>query len=125
MSGGIVESPTAELPKIHDIFDNHVEVWKGYPLTKRAVLSRPTMYLRERCKTAELFQELHNLVLAGDKQRNFDARDFANAVAHLSGKMQRWYQHLPFELQYEWPMSVAVWELQLVCRLICFIHSRC
>ena len=113
MSGETAESRVSGLPKIHDVFEDRMEFWIGYPLTKDTVPHRPTLYLRERCKLAFLFQEMHDLIFVNDKLA-MEIREFASAVNRLSAKLQDWYRHLPFELHYEWPMSVAVWELQSV-----------
>ena len=117
MSGATAESRVSGLPKIHHVFRDQVEFWIGYPLARNAVPYRPTLYLRERCKLAGLFQELHNLILTPNKQRHVDIRGFADEVDLLSVRMQHWYQYLPFELHYDWPMSIAVWELQFVYHL--------
>lgn len=100
-------------PKIHEVFEDTTEFWVGYPLTTSPVPHRPTLYLRERCRLAEVFHEMHDLIL-GEKQNDMEIHDFAGAVDLLSAQMHRWYQSLPHELHYEWPMSVAVWELQSV-----------
>jgi hypothetical protein len=101
-------------PKIHDVFDDAVEEWTGYPLTSSAVPHRPTLYLRERCRLVEILRDLHALVLAKADPSIATVQGFVKAVGDLNEKMQHWYQRLPFELQYRWPSSVAVCELQSV-----------
>lgn len=84
----------------------------GYPLTREAVPYRPTLYLRQRCRLAELFGEIHTLILSKSRPANETLQDFAGAARGLSARMKQWYELLPHELHYRWPMSVAVWELQ-------------
>jgi hypothetical protein len=112
--GTAISNVSSGLPKIHDVFDDWLEVWIGYPLTRSAVTHRPTLYLRERCRLAALFQDMHDLILASDKLQTMTIRKFASTVDCLLEDMQHWYQHLLFELHYQWPMSVAVWESQYV-----------
>jgi hypothetical protein len=100
-------------PKIHDVFDDTVEEWTGYPLTSSATPHMPTLYLRERCRLVEIFRDLHALVLAKGDPCVASVQGFVKAVGVLNQKMQNWNQRLPFETQYRWPTSVAVWELQL------------
>lgn len=111
MSRATVASRWSGLPKLREVFDDRSEPWIGYPFTKDEVAHRPMLYLVERCKLATLFQEMHGLIFA---ENDMPIRKFANALDKLSMKVQQWYRHLPFELQYEWPMSVAVWEMQYV-----------
>ena len=114
MSGAIAEPSRPGFPKIYDVFDDQVEAWTGYPLTSSNTTYRPTLYLRERCRLAEIFKDVHALILTKPKPCDSTVQGFANAVEDTSTKMRHWYQRLPFELQYSWPMSVAIWELQSV-----------
>ena len=114
MRRGTESASVSGLPKISDVFDDKREWWIGYPLTKTAVPHRQTLYLQERCILAGLFQEIHDVILASDKKQIMTMREFSNAVDCLSVKMQHWYENLPLELRYHWPMSIAVWELQCV-----------
>lgn len=97
---------------IKDVFDNEIEFWIGYPLTRSAVLHRPNIYLQERCKLAEIFEEIHKLMFADDRDDDLEVHEFGRAVDLLCSKMQNWYERLPSELHYEWPISTATWELQ-------------
>lgn len=112
LSGATEDSASLPCPKIYDVFDDKSEVWTGYPLTKSNTPQWPTLYLRERCRLGEMFQELHSLVLTNGQPHESTVQGFVKAVEELLAKMQHWCQRLPFELQYRWPMSVAVWELQ-------------
>lgn len=114
LSGATEESASLECPKIYDVFDHKSQTWTGYPLTNSNVLHWPTLYLRERCRLAEIFRELHSLILTKGQPHESTVHGFVHAVEELLAKMQRWCQRLPWELQYRWPMSVAVWELQWV-----------
>ena len=89
-----------------------MEYWVGWPLTRKPVAHRPTLYLRERCKQAKVFQEIHDLILVDEPEGTKSLREFSAAVDRVATKLQYSRQHLPFELQYVWPMSIAVWELQ-------------
>ncbi|KAM0714321.1 hypothetical protein Q7P37_010108 [Cladosporium fusiforme] len=111
MSGAKAEPRRSDMPSIEEVFTDTPEIWTGYPLTNSAVPYRPTLYLLERCKLAEIFQEIHSLLLARGEQRNETIRTFASAVENLSGRMQHWLARLTRELQYRWPMSIDVWEL--------------
>lgn len=99
---------------IYDVFDDHLEAWTGYPLTRSATAFRPTLYLRERCRLAEIFEEVHLLILTRGKTCDRTVQGFTRAVEELSKKMRYWYRRLPFELQYRWPMGIAIWELRSV-----------
>lgn len=125
MSAGTATPRVSGFPKIHEVFEDRPEPWIGYPLTRTPVPHRPTLYLQERCKLAVHFQEMHDLVLLSDERSQSSIETFVREVDRLSAKMQRWYSHLPFELHYQWPMSVAVWELQSVERLPCNMFSVC
>lgn len=114
MSGAKAEPRRSDMPSIEEVFTDKPEIWTGYPLTSSVVPYRPTLYLLERCKLAEIFQESHSLLLARGEQRNGTIRGFATAVENLSARMQHWLARLPRELQYRWPMSIDVWELQCV-----------
>lgn len=114
MSSLKAEQSSFQPPKIHDIFEDSIEFWVAYPLSRRRVPHRPTLYLRERCLLAGLFQEMHDLIFPSGEQENMIDREFISAVERLSTKMQQWHQRLPFELQYTWPMCIATWELQFV-----------
>ncbi|KAF2718637.1 hypothetical protein K431DRAFT_129166 [Polychaeton citri CBS 116435] len=111
MSGITVKNHVSGLPRIQEVFDDRVEAWIGYPLARNVVFYRPTLYLRERCRFAGLLHEMYDLVSVNNQQHNGAIRAFTGEVDRLSARMERWYQYLPFELQYGWPMSVAVWEL--------------
>jgi hypothetical protein len=114
MSGVKVDFRLPGVPKIHDVFDDKFEWWIAYPLSLSAVLHRPTLYLRERCRLAGFFQEMQNLIFECEQEHSVAIREYAKAVEFLVTKMKHWYGYLPFELHYQWPMSVAVWELQYV-----------
>ena len=114
MSGAIAKPSQSGFPRIYDVFDDQVEVWTGYPLTRGATAYRPTLYLRERCRLAEIFKEVHALILTRGEQRNTTVEGFISAVEELLAKMRHWYQRLPFELQYRWPMGISIWELRSV-----------
>ena len=114
MSGTATEMRLTNVPKIHETFDDTVEIWIGYPLTRRAVADRPTLYLQERCRLVGLWQEMYDLIFASDEQCRSRIRDFAAAVDQMSTRLRKWYRFLPFELRYEWPFNIAVWELQYV-----------
>lgn len=102
-------------PDLDQVFDhNMVETWTGYPLTMENVPFRPVIYLKERCRLTELFEEIHSLLLLRDEERNVSARQFDSDVHALSTKVLHWFDRLPPELQYKWPMSTAIWELQWV-----------
>jgi hypothetical protein len=118
MSGATVASHLSDLPKIHEVFNDKVEPWIAYPSSPESVPHRPTLYLRERCRLAGLFEEMHELFFPSNKQHHATIREFISTVDVLSGKMKDWYHTLPFELHYVWPMSVAVWELQSVYHLV-------
>lgn len=106
------EPPRSCFPRMHDVFEDVVEMWTGYPLTKTYSPHRPTLYLRERCRLAELFEEFHVLVLTKGKPAESTVQGFVAATEDFLARMRQFYHRLPFELQYRWPMSAAVWELQ-------------
>jgi hypothetical protein len=112
LNGTTTEPLQFGFPKIHDVFEDKVEMWTGYPLSETSTPHRPTLYLRERCRLAELFEELHALVLTKGKPAESTVQGFVAATEDLLARMRQFYQRLPFELQYRWPMSGAVWELQ-------------
>lgn len=114
MSGAIAEPSQSVFPRIYDVFDDQVEIWTGYPLTRSATAFRPTLYLRERCRLAEIFKEVHALILTRDKQCDATVQGFTSAVEELSTRMRNWCHRLPFEVQYRWPMGIAVWELRSI-----------
>ncbi|KAI5371147.1 hypothetical protein Slin15195_G020190 [Septoria linicola] len=129
MSEMTIKPRSIRHPKINDTFNDEVEMWTAYPFSKSIVPHRPTLYLLERCKLAILFQEMHDLIFAKTSKAVVN-REFMNAVESLAMKMDQWHQHLPFELQYDWPMSVAVLELHasyiafsMVLRLVA--RNRC
>lgn len=101
-----------KLPKISELFDDSVEFWTGYPYITEPILHRPTLYLRERCKLAELFEEMHTLILSDERPREAQGRTFHDNVARVSDKMLKWYEQMPLELHYEVPANVAIWEFQ-------------
>jgi hypothetical protein len=112
MKGATSECKLHGLPKLHEVFDDEVETWIGYPLTTEVVPDRPTLYLRERCRLAHLLQQMHDLILAPNAPQDRPITVFATAIENLFVHLQQWYEHLPFELHYAWPMSISVWELQ-------------
>jgi len=112
MSGDATGPPRPGFPRIYDVFDDQVEIWTGYPLTSGTTPYRPTLYMRERCRLAEIFQSVHALILTKGEQGETTVRGFIRAVEEVSAKMRHWYQRLPFELQYRWPMCISVWELR-------------
>lgn len=114
MSGAKTDIRVTGLPEVHEVFHDRVEMWRGYPLTKEAIPHRPTLYFVERCRLAELLQEMHDLIFSNDQTHETNVREFAVTVDDLAAKMRLWYQRLPFELQYEPPFSIAVTELQSV-----------
>ena len=114
MSGDTAKPSQPGFPRIYDVFDDQVEIWTGYPLSRNNTAYRPTLYLRERCRLAEIFKDVHALILTSTKTYDATVQDFANAIEDTWAKMRHWYQRLPFELQYRWPMSIAIWELQSV-----------
>lgn len=118
MNGATAEPRRSGLPDIETVFTNTEEIWTGYPLTRSATKHWPTLYLIERCRLAGIFQEIHALILARDEKRKGTIRGFAIAVENLASRMESWYTQLPEQLQYQWPMSIAVWELQFVYHLI-------
>ena len=101
-----------QIPKIHDVFDDKVESWIGYPLTSEAVVHRPTLYLRERCRLAGIHQEMHDLLFPKPQAGEQSMHEYAEAVDRMAARLESWHENLPFELQYTWPVSVDVWELQ-------------
>lgn len=113
MSDMTIKPRAVRLPKINDTFNDEVDMWNAYPFSRSIVPHRPTLYLLERCRLAGLFQEMHDLIFT-EKSKAAVNKEFMNAVESLAAKMHQWLQHLPFELQYDWPMSVAVLELQYV-----------
>lgn len=118
MSDGTAVPPRSDFPKIHEVFDDRAEIWTGYPLKQAATPYRPTLYLRERCRLADIFQEVHALLLTRAATRNPTVKEFANAVETLAVKMEHWHDRLPLELRYVWPMCIAVWELQSVYPIV-------
>lgn len=123
MSGVIADSRQSGLPSIHDTFEDKEEPWIGYPLTTTPVPYRPTVYLLQRCRLAELFEEMHSLILTSGDKHNDTVRNFSGAVDGLAAKMQHWLRHLPTELEYNWPMCISVWELQLVTPTFAAVHT--
>ena len=112
LNGTTAEPTRLSMPKIHDHFEDGIETWTGYPLASASTPHRPTSYLRERCRLVELFEELHALLLTKGKPAESSVQGFVAATEDLLAKLRLFYQRLPFELQYRWPTSVAVWELQ-------------
>ncbi|KAK4554505.1 hypothetical protein LTR86_008359 [Recurvomyces mirabilis] len=111
MSSETAECRVRGLPKLHEVFDDHVEAWVPYPLDDTTVPSRPTLYLRERCKLTLHLEKMHALILAPNTMRERSIEDFVSAVDSLRAQMEQWYEHMPLELYYIWPMTVAVLEL--------------
>ena len=111
MNGMTVRPIESDVPKIHKVFQDDVDLWIAYPLSIDAVPHRSTLYLRERCTLAGIFKDIHTLIFA-DKHTKGNVREFLDGVDRLSSRMNNWFERLPFELQYEWPMCVAIWELQ-------------
>jgi hypothetical protein len=114
MSGHKAKSSRSGFLRIYDVFDDKVEVWMGYPLASNTTAYRPTLYMRERCRLAGIFQEIHALILTKSGQDITTVQGFVSAVEDILGKMRHWYQRLPFELQYRWPMAISIWELRSV-----------
>ena len=114
MSGALAKPPQSGFPRIYDVFDDHLEFWSGYPSTKSAIEYRPTLYLRERCRLAEIFERVHTLILTTGKKSDATVQGFTSAVEDISAEMRHWYERLPFELQYRWPMCISIWELRSV-----------
>ena len=114
MSSTKAEASPYQVPTIHDVFEDNLEFWIGYPLSERRVAYRPTLYLCERCRLAGLFQVMHDLIFPDENQRNTDIKEFASATDRILTRMRLWYHRLPFELHYVWPMNVAIGELQFV-----------
>jgi hypothetical protein len=54
MSGAVAKPSHSVFLRVYHVFDDQVEVWTGYPLTRSATAYRPTLYLRERCRLAEI-----------------------------------------------------------------------
>nr|POE79506.1 nitrogen assimilation transcription factor nit-4 [Quercus suber] len=98
MNGSVAQPITKKYPKIHEVFHDRLEHWIGYPLTKDIIPHRPTLYLVERCRLSELFQQMHDLILAHGGHSRQDDRYFVSAVDDLAGRMRYWHRHLPFEL---------------------------
>lgn len=114
MSGTLANPCQSGFPRIYDAFDDHLEIWTGYALTKDVILHRPTLYLPERCRLAEIFEEVHALILTRAKESDATVEGFTSAVEHVLAKTRHWYERLPFELQYRWPMCIPIWELRSV-----------
>lgn len=114
MSPEKVEPLSTELPQLRDVFNDTSEIWVGYPLSNSPVVDRPTSYLIERSKLAGHFQNMHDLIFPRDGLRELNVRKYADAVDGLLANLRYWRERLPSELVYEWPMSIAVWELQFV-----------
>lgn len=124
MNGAKSETIPSQIPKLHEVFDDKLEYWIGYPFSTGAIAHRPTLYLRERCRLAGMFQEMHDLIFPDAKQHNSTLPQFSSAVDQLLNEMQQWYQRLPFELQYSCPAVVSVWELQFVHASSLIVLSR-
>ncbi|KAM0713477.1 hypothetical protein Q7P37_010439 [Cladosporium fusiforme] len=105
------EPRRSDLPDLSSVFPDRITLWSGYPISGDPVAYRPTLYLRERCRLAKLFQEMHSLIFTDSEQSTETITEFSSAVEGLSAKMRYWKEHLPVDLAYEWPMSIAVWEL--------------
>jgi len=114
MSGAVADSRRCDFPEMHEIYDDTIETRNGYPLTTENVPFRPMLYLRERCKLTELFEEIHRLILRENEETKTTTRQFDSAIHGMSMKVLQWFTLLPPGLQYNWPMSTAVWELQSV-----------
>lgn len=114
MSGTSAKSCESGFPRIYDVFDDHLEIWTGYPLTRDVIPYRPTLYLRERCRLAEIFKEVHALILTRSEGSEATVQGFTSAVKDVLAKMIHWYERLPLELQYRWPMCISIWELRSV-----------
>ncbi|KAM3415732.1 hypothetical protein BST61_g9245 [Cercospora zeina] len=97
-------------PKIHNVFQDDVDLWIGYPLSTDAVPHRSTPYLREKCTLSGFFQEMHALFFT-EKHKKANVSDFVKETEQLATQMEKWHERLPFELQYDWPMCIGVWEL--------------
>jgi hypothetical protein len=102
------------LPKIDDYFDDTLETWQAYPLQNEVLPYRPTLYMRERCRLAEIFEDLHAVVTSSGEQHITSTDAFPDQVDAVLVRLEGWHDRLPFELHYRWPMSSNLWELQYV-----------
>ena len=112
LHGSEVPADPPTLPRILEVFDVRSVLWSAYPLDQTVVAHSPTLYIRERCSLASLWEQTPESIFRCEGQ--IQIREFADAVDLLFAKMQHWHQHLPYELYYQWPMTGAVWELQCV-----------
>lgn len=112
MSGEIADSRRRDFPSLEATFDDTVETWTGYPLLEDNVSFRPRLFLSERNRLTDLFGEIHELIFADRGEQTTTLRHFDNAVNGMLARLEHWFEYLPEELQYHWPMSTAVWELQ-------------
>lgn len=116
MSSATAGPRRSDFPDISSVFSDRITLWVGYPMAEDPVAYRPTLYLSERCRLARLFEEMHSLIFNDTQQSTKTVLEFAGAVDGLSEELRNWEEHLPMNLAYEWPMSIAVWELQSVTR---------
>lgn len=114
MSDTLAKPFQSGFPKIYDVFDDHLEIWTGYPLTRDVTPYRPTLYLRERCRLAEIFKEVHVLILTKAEESDATVQGFTSAVKGVLAEIMHWHERLPLELQYRWPMCISIWELRSV-----------
>lgn len=124
MSSATTGPARSDLPEISSAFPDRITLWFGYPLGKDPLVYRPVLYLQERCSLASLFREMHSLIFTDGGQRGETVAGLASEVESLSAKLRLWYDELPMDLAYEWPMSIAVWELQCVSKTLRILHFR-
>jgi hypothetical protein len=96
----------------NETFEDRPQVWIGYPYTAETVLDRPNLLFRHRHELISIFREVHELLFGSVDQSNKEMWAFASAVYDMAQRLRRWYARLPLEIQYAWPMSIAVFELQ-------------
>jgi hypothetical protein len=116
MSSNTQAPDVPNLPKIIDYFDDTLETWQAYPLRNEVLPHRPILYMRERCRLATIFEDLHAVVTSSGEQHIPSREAFPDQVDAILVRLEDWHDSLPFELHYRWPMSpdVSVWELQYV-----------
>lgn len=91
-----------DFPKIDEVFDDTIETWTGYLLTWSDTPYSSTLYLRERCRLIELFEDLEKLVLIKGESSPSTVQGFVNGTDDLLAKLQRFLERLPAGLQYRW-----------------------
>ena len=116
MSGAQADSRELSLPGISDTFGDTTERWRGYPLTNEDAVLHLSTFIQQRSLLVTLLEEMHRLILEPDGKHSSSVREFSANAEGLSAKLQHWLRYLPDELQYRWPMSMGVWELQYLNR---------